>query len=337
MKRVRRGCVLLLLCFWSVPGAADQFEEVRGWLDRMAEAMREQDYQGTFVYVRGNDVETIRLTHVWRNGTVLERLVALSGPPREVVRDAEGVRASLGEAGQPVVDPLLTGGAFPDFSVASLDKARKRYLFEMGGEDRIANYRAIKLTITPRDRYRYGYELWVEAESALLLRWVLYDPNRRALARLMFTTLVTGEAVDSSDLDSPFSAALADAVMPGVQRSSTEPVKPGVGPAWHAPTDSAERLKGMKLPPGFGLAAHAIDVSGPGTEHLLFSDGLASMSVYLEPHDGAGDMPEGLSRMGTTSAWSRRQGERRITVVGEVPPVTLKTMGQAFIESGGGG
>lgn len=330
----RRTLVLSAFCLWATPALADQFDEVRGWLERMGEAMREQNYQGTFVYVRGDDVETIRVTHLWRDGTVYERLVALSGPPREVVRDGTGVRASVGEAGQPVEDPILTGGAFPDFPVGSLDKARERYLFEMGGEDRIANFRAIRLSIMPRDRYRFGYELWVEEESALLLRWVLYDAERRSLARLMFTELQTGDAVDEAGVV----ASLGNLVRSPTGTAHRSPVNevaagPSVGPSWHVPKDPEPRLAGMALPPGFALAAHALDIAGPNTEHLLFSDGLASVSVYLEPDEGGVAMPNGLSRMGTTNAWSRRQDDRRVTVIGEVPPVTLKRMGLAFIEA----
>lgn len=333
----RRTLVLCLLCLWATPGIADQFDEVRGWLERMAEAMREQDYQGTFVYVRGDDVETIRVTHLWREGQILERLVALSGPQREVVRDGEAVRASLGEEGQPVEDPILTGGAFPDFSIGSIDKARDRYSFEMGGEDRIANYQAIRLSITPLDRYRFGYELWVEPESALLLRWVLYDADRRPLARLMFTDLVTGEAVDAEAVTAPLRMKAESAMATAGQAPVQEAVAaPSVGPAWHVPKEPTPRLAGMHLPPGFSLAAHALNIAGPDTEHLLFSDGLASVSVYLEPDQGGVGVPEGLSRMGTTNAWSHRQDDRRVTVIGEVPPVTLKSLGKAFVEADNG-
>lgn len=315
-----RGLLAATALFVAPNALADQFDEARIWLERMSAAMREQSYQGTFVYVRGDDVDTIRLTHVLENGAIRERLVALSGPPREVVRDGRGLRA-VGGGGDATSPPApMAGVPIPDFSAASLERAQGRYMFEMGGEGRIAGYQGRKLTITPRDQYRYGYELWLEDRTALLLRWVLYDPDRRPLAKLMFTELVTGDAVDPSGLG---------------DEAADEPAAAGATPqdtpAKAAAAPEAFSVDELTLPPGFALAAHGRDPASPDSEHLVFSDGLASVSVYLEPFDAGAGLPEGLSRVGTTNAWSRRGDKRRVTVVGEVPPVTLKTIGRAFL------
>ncbi len=308
-----------ILWLVAVPASADQFNDVRAWLERMATAMREQDYQGTFVYVRGDDVETIRLTHVRQGDEIHERLVAVSGPQREIVRDGQGVRAILGEQEQPLQDPLLTGAVFPDFSVATLERARERYLFEVGSLGRIAGHQGRKISIVPRDEYRYGYELWLEEQSALLLRWVLYDGNRRPLAKLMFTELATGEEVDSGELQSELPEQRFITIQAASPRIDTQGAS------------EAQPLSPRHMPPGFVLAAHARHDDNPTYEHLVFSDGLASVSVYLEPAAGEGGIPQGLSRMGTTNAWSRSREERRVTAIGEVPPITLKTIGNAFL------
>ncbi len=320
MHRVHRlACgVLMLLLAGSV--AADQFDEARDWLERMARGMQEHDYQGTFVYVRGADIETIRLTHMRRDGVVHERMVAVSGPLREIVRDGEGVRAIIGEQERPLQDPLLTGAVFPDFSVAALERARGRYLFEIGGVGRVAGHEGRRISIVPRDKYRYGYELWLDTESALLLRWVLYDADRRPLAKLMFTDLVTGDKVDPAGLRSEAPAGRFITI----ESAAPQLDAPGAPTGGHA-------LTPRHLPPGFRLAAHASHVENPAYEHLVYSDGLASVSVYLEPAGGEGGIPPGLSRMGTTNAWSRSRQERRVTAIGEVPPITLKVIGHAFL------
>lgn len=313
----------MMLAFLPVqPATASDFDEVRGWLERMATAMRETDYQGTFVYVRGNDVETVRLTHVRQGGEVRERMVTVSGPPREVVRDSDGVRALIGEQNPSLQDPLLTGAVFPDFSVAALERARDRYLFEVGGLGRVAGHQGLKLSIIPRDEFRYGYELWVEEHSALLLRWVLYDGDRQPLAKLMFTELVSGEAVDADELESETPEQRFVAIQAPAPRLQSPPAPLGVKDA------------GKALPPGFRLAAHARSETSAGYEHLVFSDGLASVSVYLEPATGQGGVPAGLSRMGTTNVWSRTNTTRRVTAIGEVPPATLKKIGHVYLAAG---
>ncbi|MEE4174743.1 MAG: MucB/RseB C-terminal domain-containing protein [Xanthomonadales bacterium] len=316
------GSRLLLagaLCLAALPATAqDQFEEVRDWLGRMAESMREQDYQGTFIYVRGDDVETIQMTHALVDGVLQERLVAVSGPPREIVRSGDRVSRSVHGPGEAEASPALTGTVFPEFSVEMLDRARDRYVFELAGGGRIAGHEGQKITITPRDGYRYGYELWLERQSALLLRWVLYDANRRALAKLMFTDLATGDAVDKSRLDGARDTPLVPVAAPA--------------PSLAATSGAGELLTGMDLPPGFELAAHSRDPGAAGDQHLVFSDGLASVSIYID-QSRLDDVPDGLVRMGTTNAWSRRSDRHRVTAVGEVPPVTLKRFGMAFLKS----
>lgn len=336
-------CMLWLLVLLPATASAqdsgatdgDQFAEVRTWLDRMSEAMRVSDYQGTFVYVRGEDVETLRLTHVHRDGRTMERLVTLSGPSREIIRDAKGVRARVGDTEQAVTgnDMLLSGAVLPELSTEALTEARGQYLFEMGGEGRIAGYRAMKLSITPKDRYRFGYELWLEAESALLLRWVLFDSNRRSLAKLMFTELVMGDSVDLSGLEAAASDPSDSAPAALRSAASVSEQAPPDARAWDISAATKSRTDKLQLPPGFRLAAHSADPGRPEFEHLVFSDGLASVSVYLEPEGGQPGMPDGLSRLGTTSAWVQRRGDRRITVVGETPALTLKTIGHAFLRA----
>lgn len=298
--------------------AEDQFPEVRTWLERMAESMRERDYQGTFIYMRGDDLETIHLTHALVDGVLQERLVAVSGPRREIVRNGDQVRRTVSETDDADSGMTLTGAVFPEFSLEMLDRARDRYLFELAGQDRIAGHEGQKITITPRDGYRYGYELWLERRSALLLRWVLYDSNRRALAKLMFTDLVTGEGIDKSRLENHDDARLVQVAVP----------EPALDPG----DDARELIDGMNLPPGFELAAHARDSEQPGDHHLVFSDGLASVSVYLDQSD-LDRLPDGLIRMGTTNAWSKRNSKQRVTAVGEVPPATLKRFGVAFLRA----
>jgi sigma-E factor negative regulatory protein RseB len=284
----------------------------------MGESMRDRDYQGTFIYMRGDDVETIHLTHALVDGVLQERLVAVSGPRREIRRSGDQISRSVGEAGQAEPEMALTGAVFPEFSLAMLDRARDRYIFELAGQDRIAGHEGQKITITPRDGYRYGYELWLERESALLLRWVLYDGNRRALAKLMFTELATGEDVDKSRLQGEG----------GSQLMSVAVTAPKLDPT----AGAQDLVNGMNLPPGFKLAAHSRDPEQPGDRHFVFSDGLASVSVYLDQSD-LDRLPDGLVRMGTTNAWSKRNSKQRVTAMGEVPPATLKRFGVAFLQA----
>jgi sigma-E factor negative regulatory protein RseB len=307
--------VLLSLLLAPLPVVADQYEQARSWLERMAAAMRELTYQGTFIYLRGSEVDTLRITHVHDEEGVRERMVSLSGPDREIVRDVHGVRWVRGDAAK---DGFGSGGTiFPEFPAEALSDARARYRFEVGRSGRIAGHNGRRIAILPRDEYRYGYDLWLEERTGLLLRWVLYDAERRSLAKLMFTELRVGDDVDRTELQSATPPSRFHTMAPTAAAGAPAP-------------DVAAGLPSRGIPPGFELAARSRDGAAGDTEHLVFSDGLASVSVYIEPAAESRAVASGLSRLGTTNAWTVNGDGRRVTAIGDVPPVTVRQIGSAF-------
>jgi len=321
-RKSRQLLIGLVLVGISLPVLADNFDEARTWLERMAQAMREQTYQGTFVYVRGQDVETMRVTHVRDDHGVRERMYALSGPVREIIRDSNGVRCLLSERPPTDADTPLAQTMFPVIPLEELDQARARYLFEVGDTARIAGHQGRRVSILPRDQYRYGYDFWLQEDSALLLRWTLYDAARKPLAKLMFTDLRTGDQVDASELESSTpSDKFVRLAAAGDDQAQPQPGS-ALKPQWEP----------ARLPPGFRLAAlNYRSADDPAAfEHLVYSDGLASVSVYIEFREAAKDMREGLSRLGTSNAFSKRAGSRQVTAIGDVPAITVQAIGNAF-------
>ncbi len=305
----------------SAPVFAEGHEEASGWLERMASAMNQMSYQGTFVYVQGESVETMRITHVVDEDGLRERLYSVTGPQREVIRDDKGVRCVLSDDRAVVQDPVVTGAIFPDIPITELTAGNRSYRFEIGGMARIAEHQGLRVTIMPEDQFRYGYDLWLEEQTGLLLKWVLFDTSKKGLAKLVFTELKLGAEIDMEELASSTPAeefVRLDSGMP-----TYEVVTTGSNPEWQP--DS--------LPPGFRLAAHSHqEEEGESVfEHLVYSDGLASVSVYIEKKAAERAAEQGLSRIGTASAFSRDLGSRQVTVIGEVPPETVQAIGNAFI------
>lgn len=324
-RKLNPLAMVLALLAASASAWADNYREARAIIERLATAMEELSYQGTFVYVRGKDVMTMRVTHVRDENGTRERMYSMSGPHREIIRDADGVRCVLGDDAESTHDPLVSRSLFPKLPLEELEEARGRYLFKVGGNTRIAGHRAQRLTILARDEFRYGYDLWLEEKTGLLLRWVLYDADRSSLATLMFTDLSYGEDIDLSELQS---ATPRDAFVRLETKPSAEPA-PSPAPA------AAHRVGRPDLagtPPGFRLAAHSPwpDEEDQGLQHFVFSDGLASVSVYIEDSRKAQGLKEGLSRMGTMNAYSRNAGAWQVTAIGEVPAITVKTFSNAF-------
>jgi len=315
-KPLRKALLILLFVGASGPVFAAGSAEARELLERMATAMSQLSYQGTFVYVRDGDgaVETMRITHVMDKKGVRERLYSVSGPRREVIRDREGVRCILKDSAAVEENMVVSDSYFPELPQSLFDNKVSGYQLKTGGKARIAGLTARLVTIRPEDGFRYGYDFWLEEETGLLLKWVLFKRDHKALAKLMFTELVVGEGVDLAELESESPAGDFVALRT-------------ISPAKNVAVDSTPRWQPDNLPPGFQLASHRQEINADGVfEHMVYSDGLAAVSVYVEQQGGEAAMSQGISRMGTNNAYSTRQGDLQITVIGEVPAVTVKSI-----------
>jgi len=316
-RAVRQLMQAVFLVGFSTLAAAEQPVSASELLERMSAAMNQMSYQGTFVYMRGDSVETMRITHVVDDSGVRERLYSIDGPQREIIRDKNGVRCLMADGQAMMEDPLAAGEIYPNIPLSGDSNGEQLYRFAVGGKARLAGHEARRVIIKPADRYRYGYELWLEESSGLLLKWVLSNNRGEALAKLMFTEMRLGSDVRESELRSsaPEEAfQLLESSMPAKTTAFNKPL-------W----------KPAKLPPGFRLTMHnRVDTGTQGSyEHLVYSDGLASVSVYIEDPREENTAAHGWSRVGTANAYSRDVGSKHVTVIGEVPPITVKSIGEA--------
>jgi sigma-E factor negative regulatory protein RseB len=173
---------------------------------------------------------------------------------------------------------------------------------------RVAGREADQVLIQPRDDLRFGYRLFIDRASALPLQSVMFDMQQRIISQMMFVDLRIGHAITPIEHDlSAMQVAKADP-SDGVPPERLTP------PAWSF----------SDLPPGFQLNVHRrrFTASAGGRDHFVFSDGLATVSVYVQPKTGDGGL-KGVSQLGAASAVGRPLGEHEVVVVGEVPVKTL--------------
>lgn len=310
----RFSLVVALLAGLALPVQADQPADgdVAGWLARMAAAERGQSYQGTFVYERNGSFSSHGIWHrVEANGQVRERLLQLDGPAQEVLRiDGRPQCVSGAPAEQLVAAAPL---AMRPLAAAQL---AGHYQLRHVGESRVAGRRAVVLLMLPRDRHRYGFELHLDRLTGLPLKSLLLSEQGQLLERLQFTQLDTLTPLGEQAL-SPSVACLpivATAAAPVATRR------------WHAGW----------LPAGFSLLAtheRRDPDSGMVLSWLLFADGLARFSVFIDPLQG--EAPAAArTQLGPTVVLSRPMptaaGEFMVTVVGEIPPGTAERVALAM-------
>jgi len=283
-------------------------------LDRMNEAVRLLDYEGRFVVQSGDRLDAMYIVHRVKEGAELERVVSLTGRPSEIVRSSEGVACLVpGRGGHINVGLRARGRSFSPLRGVSSDQLDKSYLIEMQEPARVAGREADQVLIQPRDDLRFGYRLFIDRASALPLQSVMFDMQQRIISQMMFTDLRVNQAITPIEHDlSAMQVVKADP-------SDSPPPERLAPPAWVF----------SDLPPGFQLNVHRrkfMGLTAGEREHFVFSDGLATVSVYVQPRSGDG--LSGVSKLGASSAVGRPIDDHEVIVVGEVPVKTLDWFAQ---------
>jgi sigma-E factor negative regulatory protein RseB len=297
---------LATIALLAAPARADD-AAAHELLSRMTQSLRGVDYEGSFIYQHEGRTDALRIFHAGGNRE-RERLISLTGARGEVVRDgtaivcvqAGGIPTLFATRAESQLLPLVPNvhdlGA--EYSVAS------------AGEDRVAGYDARIVEISPRDPYRYGYRLWLQKDNQLLLRSAVFDAAKRPLEQFMFVALDVGTRPSETDLVP--SGDVANAAAP------TDELPLATKPAWDV----------ANLPPGFRLVrVQQATGAAPESEHLVYSDGIASVSVYIEPHALSAPVAvEKAMARGVLSIHSVDAAGVRVTALGDVPPATVQAM-----------
>lgn len=299
--------------FLLLGGHAMAADDVHAWLKKMHAAAQRLDYEGVFVYQHDHQLEAMRIVHKVEKGMVRERLISLNGAPREIVRNEREVLCYLPDENSVVVEHRKTDDkGFPAIMPERLAELGDYYAMQLGRTERVAGRPAQPLSIQPRDDYRYGYRLWADHETGLLLRADLLDGKGKVLEQFMFTQIQVGT----------------------VPASALKPDNPGKGMAWYREGDAASSAEpggkpwtAARLPKGFKLMRQTwrmVPMRQKKVEHLVYSDGLATVSVFVEQVDSAAKPGmEGLSNMGAVHAYVMRADGHQVTTVGEVPAKTI--------------
>jgi sigma-E factor negative regulatory protein RseB len=314
------GCLLL-----SGPVASEQQHTPAQWLEMMNRGFIESTYDGIFSYFGGDDLSTLRVIHTVTNGVQRERLVHLNGAPREIIRTGDEVECIV-QPGDEILalESSIPAGPFARAFSRALDDISNHYTLSLHGVDRVANRPAIRLAVVQRDAHRYGFRLWLDQATGLLLRSELVDLKGNKLEIFQFATLKVGGPVSEQDL-SP--EADAGSLKSHLSLASSAPAAEQRQVNWRAGW----------VPDGFTMASWDLrrtPNTAKSVDTLMYSDGLATFSVFIEamPESGANAL---VSRNGATVAVSEvisggGDGDRHlVTVVGEIPTATAQRIAQS--------
>ncbi|HEY3488371.1 MAG TPA: MucB/RseB C-terminal domain-containing protein [Gammaproteobacteria bacterium] len=295
-------------------------------LDRMTRAMQTQAYTGTFIYRHKDKVETLKILHRNRDGHIDERLMTLSGKPREIIRSDSVVTCIWPESKLLMVDRGRSGSNFPGLIFEDLDRVVQNYDLQVSPQsERVAGRDCLIVDVQPKDKLRYGYRLWIDKDNHLLVRSDLLGESQQPLEQVIFTELTTHDNLP----DEAFKPELLSA---GFRQQEIDET----GQQTDNQSAANNHWQVNRLPPGFVLQLYKQRVrknSNVQVEHMVFSDGLASVSVFIEPV--AKDKPAQTDRRrGALNVYSKVIDGRNATIVGEVPQQTVELIAESIQYAG---
>jgi sigma-E factor negative regulatory protein RseB len=307
----RLAPAVFVLAFAAGSARAD---DAMQWLSHTAQAARHLNYLGTIVYQTGPRVDLARIAHLNDNGREFAKLVNLDGPAREVVRSQGEIRCFYPDEKVMLLQPGTIRNTFPSLYAEQKRSLSRYYDFRVLGTDRVGGRQAQMVAFEPKDGLRYGHRFWSDTATGLLLKARIQNERGDAIAQFAFGDLTINAPID---------------------RSMVEPSWPAVPPDWNVLEGDSKDVDPQdtgwvvtRVPPGFEKIVEGFRRLREGTRRervaqLVFSDGLASVSIFVAPlRDTLAS--GGYSAQGGLKAYRVRLEDHVVTVVGETPDATVR-------------
>lgn len=288
--------------------------EALEWLKKIAGSSRTVSYSGTFVYQHGNRVETSRVVHyVNPAGGVYERLETLDGPPREVVRANDHVTAYIPDQKVVLVERRNTR-QLPVMLPDKLSDLTQQYDVRRLDSGRVAGYDCVWIGVMPKDQMRYGRRFCAERASGLPLRAQVFNERSEVIESFAFSQLTLGGKFSRDQVTSRYEAR-AQAQQWRVDRSALNIMEQAADTGWAVTNIPAGFRKTMEV-------KRTIAGRPAAMPHLVYSDGLAAISIFVEPKYKEVSS-KALTNQGAVHIYKRVHGEHVVTVLGEAPAATI--------------
>lgn len=312
--------LLVVILATALPSAWAGQDAVDAWrvLEQAAQAARQLSYKGVFVYQIGNSSRSVQITHMNYGQGEYARIVMLDGQPREVLSQGSDVVIFSPREEKVIIEKRRGHNMFPAVLPSSLKSLKASYEARLGGSERVGGRMGRVVFLDARDQYRYGYKFWADQQNGLLLKYVTMDGRDRIMEKIAFNQI---DLLDTHEMDW---------FQPHVDPNKTYVMEERKASRVLTESDAWTL---SDLPPGYRKIDQMLShVPGKAelVPHLIFSDGLASVSLFIEPLDKGVRPKSGHSTMGATHFYARVVDSRQVIAVGEVPEVTVEQIAHAI-------
>jgi sigma-E factor negative regulatory protein RseB len=306
----------------SMSAPADR-KQVRAWLMRIHEAASQRNFQGTFVVTAGGAASSARIAHFCEGNNQYERIDSLDGQARHVFRYNDHVHTLWPQSRVATVEQREPLSSFPSLLQSGDDRISELYEVRQQGVERVAGHDANVLSVKPRDASRFGYRLWSDQASGLLLRSDVLGERGELLESSAFSDVTIGVKTQADMVLGPMKKldgyrVLRPTMTPTKLEAEGWTLRPNV--AGFVQVSCVKRpLDGAAQDDPRGASSSPVQAV-----HTIFSDGLTYVSLFIEPFNAERHSKPVSTAAGATHTLMRRQGDWWLTVVGDVPASTLR-------------
>lgn len=294
-----------------LPAFAGNVSEI---VSDMSAADKRSNYEGTFVLRKSDKMMTMHVVHGVDERGIWESMESLNGEKRKIVRHNNKVISIYPERKLVTVSQMGDKPGLHPILPENLDRLGNYYTIQQLGDERIAGRNTSVLNVQPKDAFRYGYKYWLDSDTGVLLKCDLLDEKNDVVEQMMYTSFNKVATAPQSAFNMP---ELEGYTRQMLDKSRGQPVDTG----WRV----------TNMPHGFMLTqSTAREAGDQGSHHLMFSDGLASVSVFIEPEENSAHRLSGSSSMGALNAYGTQLNGKQITVMGEVPLETVARIAESL-------
>ena len=314
--------IIFIVFFSSSLSVTYADEDIQKLLNKMNQTLEMGNYEGTFVFMHEGSVETMHIIHGYSEHGVKEKLVSLTGDAREVIQDQNVLTCIWPRDKLVVIEAAEAGHSLPSSLPKDISNLELHYRLSEIGRGRVAGYSCSLVRFEPLDEYRYGHQLCVNETHGMLLESKTFDVNGKSIESMMFTSFRMRKSMPDEVFEP--SVDLNDYTWKTADVELNGELQP----------DRAWQIKNM--PPGFSMRSvsrRLISASKSPVQHMVVTDGLVSVSVFIRKEDDPQNIYQGAHNKGVINAYARDLNQHQITVVGEVPEGTVKLIGSSIIYS----
>ncbi|MEE9448264.1 MAG: MucB/RseB C-terminal domain-containing protein [Arenicellales bacterium] len=330
------AAALFTVALFNIAGAANA-KPMTGeqWLQEMSVAADTLNYSGEFVLVKGGQLSSLEINHMQGKGGSLQKIMSLNGSMREIIQKEDEIACVLPDEGMGVKEKKQSKALFNVDVSQNLERISAHYVVEKLGDSRVANRDCKQLKISAKDQYRYGYLLCIDLETYLLLRSELIGVNEQVLESYMFVDVEFNQLTENdfhSGTDAKSLKWMSDQKADSKAHEDKRLIEAVVEQVTVDQAHSAWTLQ--TNPTGFEIE-QTIERMSPvlnaDITHLVLSDGLAKVSVFITPAQVSllkNEKVDDSIQMGSLNSHIRQIDAYNITAIGEVPLDTVKLLAE---------